>query len=576
MGAHVVRCLACGLVGPFLALVGFAGEACGAEPSPAGRPAFVFRDVGMKSGLLPDAGGIRGHAAGWGDIDGDGWIDLYVGAFHTEGSKPSMLFRNVAGKFSLDRQEAVRISTRPTGALFVDFDNDGDLDHYVSSMPGKAGSQLATKEGHVIRGCALFRNDGGGRFTDVSEGNGACPEAFGGRSATVLDFDGDGLLDLLVGEDPLPGYNGSPTRSTRLFRNKGGLAFDDVSREAGLPADVPGYGVAVADVNNDGWPDFFCAANRGGNLLFLNDGRGRFREAPGARKTFDWRLNNGDDMICGVSFGDVNRDGLVDVVIGQHFKAPWKAPVANRLYLNRGIKAGVPTYEDVTEAAGLVPLPMKGPHVEIQDFDNDGWPDIYVSIAKFAGSEVHPLIFRNGGAMDGGVPKFREEVLALNDFPTAADQAIGRSGEFFDKVMKEKKIIYTAPGPTGDYDNDGRLDIFMCNWWIESPSLLLHNETKGGRWLDVRVDGGVGKGVNRMGIGARVRVYPAGRCGDAAALLGDREIATGYGYASSQPAIAHFGLGGVERVDVEVVLPHGIRVVVRKDLKADQRVTVAP
>jgi hypothetical protein len=363
-----------------------AGAADDAVPAAAeGRTAFAFKDVGVEAGLLPDAGGIRGHAAGWGDVDGDGWIDLYVGAFHTEGSKPSMFFRNVGGKFKRDAQENLRISTRPTGSIFADLDNDGDLDLYVSSMPGKEGGALEQKQGHALRGCALFRNDGGGKFTDVSAGNGACPPAFGGRSATVLDFDGDGLLDLLVGEDPLPGYNGSATKSSRLFRNKGNLQFEDVSRDAGLPADVPGYGVAAADVNNDGWPDFFLAANRGGNLLFLNDGKGTFREAPGARKTFDWNLKNGDDMICGVAFGDVNRDGLVDVVIGQHFKAPWKTPVANRLYLNRGIKEGVPAYEDVTEAAGLVPLPLKGPHVEIQDFDNDGWPDIYVSAARRRG-----------------------------------------------------------------------------------------------------------------------------------------------------------------------------------------------
>lgn len=539
----------------------------------AEKPAesFAFRDVGQETGLLPAAGGIRGHAAGWGDVDGDGWIDLYVGAFHTDGSKPSQFFHNIGGKFRLDDQESLRISTRPTGAVFADLDNDGDFDLYVSSMPAPEGSALATKEGRPLRGCSLFRNDGKGKFTDLSEGNGACPAAFGGRSATVLDFDGDGLLDLLVGEDPLPGYNGSTTHSSRLFRNRGELRFEDASREAGLPEGVPGYGVAIADVNNDGWPDFFLAANRGGNVLFLNDGRGKFREAPGSRATFAFPGADGDNMVCGVAIGDVNRDGLPDIVIGQHFKAPWKAPVANRLYLNRGIKDGAPAFADVTEAAGLVPLPMKGPHVEIQDFDNDGWPDIYVSIVKFADGRPHPLVFRNLGIR--GEARFRENVLGLNDFPTADDKALARAGQLFEKVLREKKIIYTAPGPSGDYDNDGRLDVFLASWWIEAPSMLLRNETPGGHWLDVRIEGS--DGVNRMGLGSRVRVYPAGKLGDAAALLGCREIATGYGYASAQPAVAHFGLGEVERVDVEVTLPHGKGTVVRKDVKADQRITIS-
>src|SRR5262245_55254812 len=207
------------------------------KPSPSHAYPFLFRDVAEEAGLFPHLGGIQGHAAGWGDVDGDGWLDLYVATFHKEGGKANLLFRGDGkGKFRLDGQEAPRISTRASAALFADLDNDGDLDLYVSSMPQPASGLV---------GCSLFRNDGGGRFTNVSKDNGACPPAFGGRSATVLDFDGDGLLDLLVGEDPLPGYNGSKTKSSRLFRNRGGLSFEDASETAGLPAGVPGLGVAA-------------------------------------------------------------------------------------------------------------------------------------------------------------------------------------------------------------------------------------------------------------------------------------------------------------------------------------------
>lgn len=559
------------------AAAGGADSASGPATAPAGQHAFAFRDVGDEAGLFPAVGGIRGHAAGWGDVDGDGWLDLYVGAFHNAGSKPNQFFRGTGGgKFRLDDQEGLRISARPTGVLIVDLDNDGDADLYVSSMPVAAGTKAAAKEGHPIRGCALFRNDGGGKFTDVSGGNGACPEAFGGRSACALDYDGDGLLDLLVGEDPHAGYNGSPTHSTRLFRNKGGLAFDDVTQAAGLPAGVPGYGVAAADVNGDGWPDVFIAANDGGNVLFLNDGRGHFREAAGSRETFAWKGSGGDNMVCGVCFADVNRDGLPDVAIGQHYDSPWASPVPVRLYLNRGVKDGVPRFEDVTEAAGLKPLPMKGPHVEFQDFDNDGWPDLFVSIVKFdAAGRPHPLIYHNAGVRDG-LPRFEEDVLAVNDFPTAADRATKRAAALFDKVLAEKKIMYTAAAPAGDFDNDGRLDVFMANWWVESRSLLLRNETPGGNWLDVRVDGAGGGGINRQGIGSRVSVYPAGKLGDPAARIAVREVACGYGYGSGQPSVAHFGFGAEQAVDVEVVLPCGNGTAVRKDVKANQRVTVTP
>jgi hypothetical protein len=98
--------------------------------------------------------------------------------------------------------------------------------------------------------------------------------------------------------------------------------------------------------------------------------------------------------------------------------------------------------------------------------------------------------------------------------------------------------------------------------------MLLRNETKGGNWLRVQVEGA--KGVNHMGIGARVNIYTAGTLGEAAALLGCREIATGYGYASGQPAYAHFGLGKAEKVDVEVILPHGKGKLTHKGVGANQ------
>src|SRR5690606_15788646 len=149
---------------------------------------------------------------------------------------------------------------------------------------------------------------------------------------------------------------------------------------------VPGLGVAVGDVNNDGWPDVMLVSRDGGNRLFLNDGRGNLRLWTPSEQLFEWTYTSGDDSTCGVAFGDVNRDGLLDIVIGHHYKRPWLEPVPVRLYLNRGIDdAGSPKLEDITEASGLKPLTMKAPHVEIQDFDNDGWEDIYVSIVKFNG-----------------------------------------------------------------------------------------------------------------------------------------------------------------------------------------------
>jgi hypothetical protein len=190
---------------------------------------------------------------------------------------------------------------------------------------------------------------------------------------------------------------------------------------------------------------------------------------------------------------------------------------------------------------------------------------------KFADRQPHPVIFRNLGNRDG-LPRFEEFALGVNDFPTAEDRAIKRSGPFFEKMVADRKIVYTAPGPTCDFDHDGRLDMFLPNWWAELPSMLLRNETEGGNWLEVQIDGA--DGVNRMGVGSRILILRQGKSGEREKLLGYREIATGFGYASSQEAVAHFGLGSEERVHVQVVFPHGKGSVNVHDVKVNQRITV--
>jgi hypothetical protein len=528
-----------------------------------GKSAFVFRDVGDEAGLFPSIGGIRGHGAAWGDARGTGYPDLFVNTFHDQGSKPAMYFRNNKGKFTLDGQEHLRTSGMGSGALFVDLTNSGRLDLYVSNCAIDTKMPDSTRRIPSF----LFRNDGDGKFTDVSKDCGAILPLFAGRGLSALDYDGDGLLDLVACER----YYGPVKHGPALFRNLGNHKFENVSERAGMPPKLSTLGVAVADFNLDGWPDIVLAEGDGYHRLLLNDGKGKFADAPGVKEVLQWEKMGKEENCAGVCVGDLNNDGLPDIVIGHHPSAPWQKPLAIRVYLNRGVKNGVLVFEDVTALVGIEPLKMKAPHVEIQDFDNDGQPDIFVSIVKFRDNKPYPIIYRNQGSKNG-MPRFHPDGWDVNDFPSAEELAIKRSGPLFDKLIKDRRIIYMAPGPSADFDRDGKLDVLLPNWWMEDRTLLLKNETPGGNWLDVMVEGT--KGVNRMGIGSRIRLYPAGKLGEASALLGSREIAIGYGYCSGQEAVAHFGLGKHAQVDVEVLLPHGKGTLTQRGVAANQRLVL--
>lgn len=503
-----------------------------------------FVDVTTAAGLREPLANMLGHGAAWGDIDRDGDADLFFGAFadrpdadyapRTAPPPNALLINGGDGTFTVVEKSPAASYARTSGAVFADLDNDGWPELFVgNNAKGKARKDRGEIQGRAtVQRSQLFKNESG-KLIDVSAASGAGPDRLlTARNIGVFDYDLDGLLDLFVVEDR---FTKSP-RST-LYRNLGGLRFKDVTVAAGLPEDIFGLGLAVSDLNGDGRADFFVGHS---NRFFLSDGDGTYSEPASLRETFAWKPLHNEDWPCGAAFGDLNRDGKLDLVLAIHGE-----PARNRIFLNRGADSkGTPQFEDVTQATGLPEQwPKKCPHVEIQDFDNDGWPDLYFSGAWLgADGTIAPLVYRNLGGEAGGVPRF-----AAPEPP------------------ENTETVYFPAGPTADYDNDGRVDLFLVNWFAGNHSRLLRNNSQSGGWLRVRLRS-AGK-ENREGIGSKVTL----RSGDK--LVGHGEITTGYGYASGQIPTAHFGLGDETSVDVEIRTPGG-QTVRRKGVKKDQTLTI--
>jgi hypothetical protein len=488
---------------------------------------IIFEDITQASALIEPLTGMYGHAAAWGDPSGDDVPDL---AFGTFGDRPIENYqeRGAAGPsqdllllggptFSAVDGLDLELG-RTSGAVFADLDGDGDDDLVLAR---NAGLSFQSEVPSVV----LANNEG----TLSPLFDSGLPTGFLGRSIGVLDADQDGLLDLVIVEDQY-GDTG-----TRLLRNVGDLRFEDVTTAAGLPEELLGLGIATGDVTDDGWTDFFIG---GSNRLFVSDGNLTFHEV--RNPDFEWETFGNEDLIAGAAFGDLNRDGLPDLVVGHHYNSTvdFGVTVPIRLYLHRGVDAaGDPMFEDVTDAAGLVGLPTKAPHVEIEDIDNDGWPDIVTTAS--ADNGTRPAIFHNVGVVDG-IPQF------------ATPGGLGDPQ-------------YWVAGPVADVDRDGRLDILLVEWLPSLPSLLLRNTSASGNWLEISLTAG------GRGVGAVVSVYEAGMSGNSDHLIGRKEIVVSGGYTAGSLPYAHFGLGDHEQVDV-VVRPPGIEAIHLTGIDANRHI----
>ncbi len=566
----------------------------GGNGGTGGPVGVTFIDATASSGLdSVDAGPMTywasyGPGISWADYDNDGDMDTFITARFDQlgleslddGRDPATtatgrthLMRNDAGVFT-DVTESAGLPTAGStalGAAWADYDNDGDVDLYVSNY-GNADLSNYNTSGEAN---TLYRNNGNGTFTDVTATAGVGNHGHS-SGAVWADYDHDGNLDLYSMNLGVVNESSSIVRSATniLYHNNGDGTFTDVTVEAGrisgqaevshipneivygdqysiAPATPPtassgailpshlghdgrGSGLSWAaiwvDYDNDGWEDLYVASDFGTSPLYHNNGDGTFEVVTTQAGTD----KSGTGM--GAHAGDIDNDG--DLEICQSNFGP------NFLWNNQGDG----TFSDDAEWAGVGMNILVNWDCHFFDYDLDGDMDLYFGVGRineYVTDQTNSLYRNDGDVGVDGIPN-TGDYLEGDGIPEFTDVAplLGLAG------LEGTEGQKTMGSALADYDNDGDIDILMGH--SDGPLILWENQAvqeTDNHWLKIRLNGADDPGgSNAGGVGALVTVYMAdGRTFRQHAYAGS-------GFLGSSDPHVHFGLGEDGDIDRVTIL----------------------
>lgn len=525
----------------------------------------------------------NGGGVGVGDFNNDGLQDIFFSA--NQGA--SRLYINEGGLQFKDITAAAGIKTPywNTGVSIVDINQDGLMDIYLCTANNKINKHSPNQ---------LFLNkgvdkNGNPSFKEVATAVGLADEGYSTQAA-FFDYDNDGDLDCYILTNALESFSralpvgqkkdGTGKSTDRLYRNNGAGAnglpsFSNVSKEAGITIEGWGLGIGVADFNNDGWLDVYCANDfQSNDLLWINNENGTF-----TNRIADFIQHQSTNSM-GIDIADINNDGLPEIVNADMMpednlrqKMIFSKPnydmyqlqkekkyqpqfVRNSLQLNKGMdKNAEPVFSEIGYYAGIYATDWSWSAL-FADFDNDGFRDLLitngypkdVSNLDFASYTAESLISftREDKELRKQKMKKMESLLGVKK----SNFIFRNKGNLTFEDVTEKWGMKTPSFSNGaayaDFDNDGDLDVVINN--INDEAFIYRNnlikdagqkKAPKSNYLDIRL---WGDSLNRNGFGTKITIF----YNDQKQFL---QHSPYRGYCSTVEFNIHFGVADAEKID---------------------------